>query len=259
MLDALSSKAHTFYIERDKHDPKKDKYRHIEEPKYPMKKVHKRIKKILFRIQIPDYIFSPKKGCSTRHNALYHQDSLHLYKLDIKRYFPSTPKHHVYHFFHEEMQCPSDISAKLAEISTFNGHLPTGSPLSCIMSYYANLKMWDKIYSLVSEYGCKLSVWIDDICISGDIVPDRLIWEVKKVINNSGFEYHKEERYKVNEPKNITGIIVTDSRIMARKGQHRKLYELRKQLSLAQSPITCLKMKSQVDGLSKYIKEIEAR
>jgi hypothetical protein len=155
------------------------------------------------------------------------------------------------------MECSKDVAAILAAIVTFSGHLPTGSSLSPIMSYHVNSDMWEEIYLRTIKDGCKLSVWVDDICISGSIIPGSLIWDIKKIIHNHEFSYHKEVFYKLKEPKNITGIIATPNRIMPRKGQYRKLRELQRQLMNENDALNQTILNLKVQGLKDYMDKVE--
>lgn len=255
-LKELSKEAHSFYVEKAIYNPEKRKYRQVETPKHVMKTVHSRIRDLMNSIEVPTYIFSPRKGGSTIQNALFHQDNTYLFKIDIKNYFPSITKQKVYDFFFFKMECSKDIAATLAEITTVSDHLPTGSPLSPVMSYHVNSDMWESINRRIAESDCKLSVWVDDICISGPMIPDSLIWDIKKIIHNHKFRYHKEETYSSKKPKNITGIIVTPKKIMPRNGQYKKLHELRLlKTGVSFSPSV---LAQKIQGLRNYISEVEA-
>jgi hypothetical protein len=256
-LKKLSKEAHNFYLERAIYNPEKRKYRHVETPKHVMKTVHNRIRDLMNRIEVPGYIFSPRKGGSTIQNALFHQDGLYLFKIDIKNYFPSIAKGKIYDFFHFKMECSKDVAAILAEITTVSEHLPTGSPLSPIMSYHVNSDMWEEIYLRTLESDCKLSVWVDDICVSGVMIPGVLIWDIKRIIHNHQFGYHKEIMCSSKEPKNVTGIIVTSNKVMPRKGQYKKLYELHKQMRHSEDILSLSLLEARVQGLQNYIDKIE--
>jgi len=48
------------------------------------------------------------------------------------------------------------------------------------MSFYAHLNMWEEISEHTRKEGCTLTVYMDDITISGPQVPERLMWKIKK-------------------------------------------------------------------------------
>jgi hypothetical protein len=228
----------------------------VEAPTSLLKTVHKRVYSLLSRIQVQDSIYSPRKGISIVQNAALHRGNKQLYKVDIKKYFPSIKKRKIYWFFHKRMECSADVAGILAQILTIDGHLSTGSPASPILSYFANLDMWAEIESLALANKCVLSVWVDDICISGDKISDFLIWRIRNLIRGHGLIYHKESMLKTKAIR-VTGIIVSGHRLMAPKATHKKLYTLRRKLKNSSDPSRCKSLSLQIAGIENYISEIE--
>ena len=92
--------------------------------------------------------------------------------------------------------------------------MPQGSPCSPILAYLCYVDMWEEIERLVSESGCKLSVYADDLTISGEIVPESLIWDIKKTLFRHGFRHKpSKERSKIKKPAEITGVILQGDRL----------------------------------------------
>lgn len=172
---SILTKSEDLYRE-EKITGKNGKSRSVQKPRPDLKKVQKRVEELLKRIKIPSYIHAPAKGISHINNAQAHINAAVVRKLDIEKYFPSTPSRHVYSFFHKWMKCSPDVAAILTKILTFKGSLPTGSPSSPIISYFSHIKMWKSINEIVNHYNCNLTVYMDDVTISGDCVPDKLIW-----------------------------------------------------------------------------------
>lgn len=233
-----------------------DSGRLVEAPISLLKKVHKRVYSLLSRIHVQDSVYSPRKGISVVQNAALHRGRKQLYKVDIKKYFPSIKKRKIYWFFHKKMECSSDVAGILAQILTIDGHLSTGSPASPILSYFANLDMWEEIESLALANKCVLSVWVDDICISGDEISDSLVWSIRKLIHGHGLIYHKESILKTRA-RRVTGIIVSGNRLMAPKATHKKLYTLRRKLKSSSDPYRCKSLSLQIAGIENYISEVE--
>jgi retron-type reverse transcriptase len=127
------------------------------------------------------------------------------------------------------MECAEDIAGILTGILTYKGHLPTGSPSSPILSYYAHVDMWEKVDTLAREAGCTLTVYMDDVTLSGVKVPDSLVWKIKQQIHQSGLQYHKEKFY-AGKVREVTGVIICDRQLKLPNRQHKKIYELRQQL-----------------------------
>ena len=165
------------------HQPKGEEsknYRPIDIPTHKLKAIQSRIAELLIKIEPPEYLFSPVKRRSYVDNAQYHQDSDAFWSLDIADFFPSCSANNVAWFFGKILGCAPDIVKIFVQLITLNGSLPQGSPCSPILAYYSNQKMWDEVKSLADKYGCKLSIYADDITVSGKMVPKKLIWDIKK-------------------------------------------------------------------------------
>jgi Reverse transcriptase (RNA-dependent DNA polymerase) len=224
------TKGQDLYKVRTMEVPQK-KPRLIEEPVHQLKQVQRRIKALLCRIEIPEFLFSPATGRSYIDNAQQHLNSAVVRQLDIKNYFPSTSRNRVSWFFHECMKCSPDIAWILTNLSTFEGHLPTGSPLSPIMSYYAHFDMWNEIYLITCEGNCILTVYIDDLTISGDNVPGKLIWRIKQQIYKCGLRHNKKkEKRQTGKIRKITGVILCRGILKLPNSSHLKMHRIRQEI-----------------------------
>ncbi len=159
----LSKFSNELYKEKDR--PKKDgsSLRHIEDPRRLLKQVQSRLASLLSRIEPPDFLFCPVKGRDYIKNAGQHRGNRVVRCLDIRKYFPSTSSRRVFWFFHTVLGCERDLAGVLTEISCFKGHLPTGSPLSPILSYFAHLDVWTAVANICTANDCTLTVYIDDV------------------------------------------------------------------------------------------------
>lgn len=230
-LRSFSKSSDAFYSERE--IPKKNGgVRLIENPRRNLKLVQARIARLLSRITPPDYLYCPVRGRSYVTNAARHKNSRVIRTLDIKKYFPSTPRNRVYRFFHDVMRCNPDVADILASIATYKGHLPTGSPLSPIMAFYAHHDVWEEVGRLAKMGNVIISLYIDDLTISGDKVSDELIWRIKQTIHRSGLRYHKERSY-VDVPAEVTGVIVHKGRLVVPNRQLLKRHRTSRSLQVA--------------------------
>ncbi len=208
-------------------------------------KIHNRIDAQLSSIETPDYLFSGKRGKSCLDNARIHLENCNktIVKLDIKKFFPSIKFSHILDFFQNTMHCKYDVATILTKLSTYNNHLPTGSPLSGRLSYFAHKKMFDDISDEAERQGCKVSVWADDIVISGNNA-QKVAWKAKVIIHNRGLKYHngKFKIYLPNDNKEITGIIIKpDGLIDLRNRSRKKIYDLRNKKNKTIEEIASLK------------------
>lgn len=213
--------------------PKKvgNKIRTIEEPKAQLRILHERIRKLLARITPPPYLNSTVKKRGYKLNAEHHLGNYPVIKMDIEKFYPLTKFEYVYNFFHKQMACEKDIASLLAILTTFQLHLPTGSPLSDILAFYSHKPMFDRIYTLALQHNIKMSSYVDDITLSGVGLNGKIKFEVTKIIHNWGLSYHKVKHYKSHEPKLITGVIVKGKNIKLPNKRHLKLHTLRQEIN----------------------------
>lgn len=200
--------------------------RHVENPDRPLKLVQARIARRLAAITPPDYLYCPVKGRCYVSNAARHLGNRVVRCLDIKSFFPSTPARRVFWFYRTVLGCSSDLAGLLTKLSTYRGHLPTGSPLSPIMAFFAYYDAWGRVAALCAAKGHTLTVYVDDLTISGNRVSDADIWLVKRELHRAKLHYHKEKTFR-DRPAEITGVIVAHDRVTVPNRQRRKLYAAR--------------------------------
>lgn len=239
--------------------PKKDGtgFREVENPKRDLKKVQARLARILAAIDPPDFLFCPVKRRCYVTNAAAHRRNRVVQCLDIKKFFPSTPQRRVFWFFNEVMSCGRDISGLLAKLACFQGHLPTGSPLSPIMAYFSFYDLWSEIDEFCKARSYTFTVYIDDVTISGAKVPKFDVWKVRRMMHKRGLVAHKMKTY-IDTPSEITGVIVKNGKLVAPFRQHRKKFEAKVLLNKAneedRGPLL-----GQVSGIEGQIRQIAAK
>ncbi len=190
--------------------------RNISAPIAPLKVVQARIAELLNRVAAPDYLFAPVEGRSYVDNAARHIGARSIRLLDIEDFFPSCTINKVIWFFRSRMECSPDVSVILARIVTEGGALPQGSPCSPILAYFAYVEMWEEIENAVASTGCVLSVYADDLTISGRTVPEVLIWELKRILYRHGHRYAaRKERARRDRPAEVTGVILAREGVTA--------------------------------------------
>jgi hypothetical protein len=245
------------YSEYQKNYKDSSKSRYIEEPCPDLKKIQTLIDSYLSRIKVPDFLHSPARNCSQVTNAIVHQYSISMMKLDIRSYFESTSSRRVYWFFNTVMNCAPDVSAILTKLLTYQKRLPTGSPSSPRLAYFSHIDMWEKISEIAKINNYLITVYMDDITISGNCVSEKVIWRIKQIIFSHGLKYHKEKIYH-KQPFEVTGIIVKDDEISAPNRQFKKRYDLSYSIRCQQESIDQEKIKKKIQGHTAHIEYIES-
>jgi Reverse transcriptase (RNA-dependent DNA polymerase) len=237
-------------------------FRLISAPRDDLKSVQSRIADLLHRLVPPDYLFAPVARRSYVDNAARHLGATSIRLLDIEDFFPSCKANKVIWFFRKRMNCSPDVAAIIRGIVTKDGCLPQGSPCSPILAYLSYLEMWEEIARQVRENRCRHSLYADDITVSGEsgaIVPEKLIWEIKKTLFRHGHKYKiTKERSKHKKPAEITGVIVLGNRLYAPNRQLQKLYMVRRDLLVSRSKTDRKKLEVQLIGREAQLKQINA-
>jgi RNA-directed DNA polymerase len=185
--------------------------RAIQEPRPKLAKVHRRIATLLARIDTPAYLHSAKKGRSYISNAAAHSVDDGCVKIDVRRFYPSARAQAVYHFFLDRMACDGDVAGMLAKLLTVDGHLPTGSSASPIVSYFAYEDLFHELAVLAEASGCKMTVYVDDIVFTGAGATRRLLFEARKAIGKRHLHGHKTKLFRPGQPRIVTGVAVTNN------------------------------------------------
>lgn len=238
---------------------KKGGMRDISAPIPPLKSAQARIADMLCRIAPPDYLFAPVEGRSYVDNAARHIGARSIRLLDIEDFFPSCTINKVIWFFRTRMECSSDVAVILARIVTEQGVLPQGSPCSPILAFFAYVDMWEEIDARVRWDDCTLSVYADDLTVSGKTVPEAVIWDIKRLLRKHGHRYavHKE-RARRDRPAEITGVILTRDGVTPPNRQRKKLSSVRSSLRRAKSPEEVRNLEAQLRGRVAQMNQIFA-
>lgn len=206
--------------------------REIQQPVRWLGEVHKRISNLLAKIEVPSYVFS-QKGRSYVDNAAYHIGNVPLGKTDISKFYPSTTHAMVRSMFSKDFRCAADVATILANICCYQQrHLPTGSPLSGRIAFFAARSMFDKIEILAERNSGVMSLYVDDITISGPAVTRRLLSEVQHIVRQHGHKTKssKTKTYSASSAKMVTGAVIVNSEVRLPNTRHKKIWESRRNI-----------------------------
>ncbi len=180
------------------------------------------------RLEPPDFLMSPVRGRSNIDNAARHRTAASYRLLDIADFYPNCSANKVAEFFGKQLDCPPDVVAILVKLTTQDGFLPQGSPSSPILAYLAYKDMWDEVASIAQNAGNQVTVYVDDVTISGGEVLGETVWKIKELLHKHGHQTkdEKEEARKETAVK-VTGIVLRDERMLLPNFQHQKRHSLK--------------------------------
>lgn len=119
----------------------------------------------------------------------------------------------------------SDVAGLLAHLISIDGKMPFGSPVSPVLTTHVHRRMFDAIYAICQENGLKMSLWVDDLTISGLAVHGDLIDEMRAVVRASGFQTHKIKFRSGARPVIVTGVPIDGNRVTAPRSLHLRIQQ----------------------------------
>jgi hypothetical protein len=126
-----------------------------------------RTKALLEHITLPKQILGGRKGRQPRDFARPHIGKTLLVEIDIQNFYPSVSSDRVEELFIQKLDCSSEVGGILRGLTTFASHLPHGFQTS---THIANILLRQPIWrvsKLCQEVGADLTVWGDNIVLSG--------------------------------------------------------------------------------------------
>lgn len=201
------------------------KVRQVQKPAPRLLAIHERLLKLLRCVQVPSYMQFALKGTSYKNNAEMHLTGKCVATFDIRNFFGSTSKSKVFNFFNGPLKAPGDVANLYADLTTFDNCLPTGSPLSPLLSFYANKKLFDELNVIATEHGLTFTCYVDDLTFSGNSISRKFLWQIEDAIRKYGHlvASKKTRVFSAKTPKHITGVVVHEGSIRVPNIRHRKI------------------------------------
>lgn len=194
------------------------KFRKFYKPIGPLSKVLKLIKeRVLDRLELPQCMHGYRRGRSCVTNAKMHVGKNILYKLDIRDFFPSIHYVRVYNTF-ISLGFSEKVAKFITQLVSCDHHVPHGFPTSPALSNIVLRNFARRLQRFCDEYNLTLTMYADDITISGNIeqkrseklFKEKLLPKIKEIIEQEGFSlnFGKIKLVKRKESQKVTGIVV---------------------------------------------------
>lgn len=194
-------------------------FRTIYDPCRELKQVQRRIKNLLSRISIPNWVFSGRKGVCHVDNGKHHEHSVYFIQSDLHAFYDSCSRERVYRLFKDRFKCSSDVSALLSDLTTLTLQdgstvIPTGSPCAQLVAFFAYQDMFNELHNLARNHGCKFSLYVDVLTFSSKIpfsnpaVFKKKLLQIVKRYGHS-LSLSKTAYRSADETKIVTGVAIT--------------------------------------------------
>ncbi len=224
-LIAVASSINQYYIVR-KLRKKNGGFRTISAPQPRLKRIQLKIHKLLKEIIIDDAAHCGIKGRSNLSNAKQHTNKPMLLNLDLSSFFPSISHHLVYNMFVHSLKCSPAVSRILTRLSTYNGEVPQGGPMSTDIANLICWKIDKRLSGLARKNNITYTRYCDDLSFSGQTISEPFITKVKGIISESGFKLNAEKESfhkRTNSTRIVTGLSVNGPRPKIPKSALKKL------------------------------------
>ena len=185
LLDVLANQPHYRPYVKTKILPNgKTKERLIDNPGEEIKSVQAIINRTLLQPavnKLPPFIHGARPGIGITASATLHAAQPAILALDIANCFPSINSEMVYRLFRHRFGYSHKVATLLTRLTTFNNHLPQGSPTSPSLCNLILAPMSEQLFNLGQSLDLRFSQYVDDLYYSGKI--NNLICAKKHAIN----------------------------------------------------------------------------
>lgn len=194
------------------HQTAHNKIRFLYKPKKRLKTVQRLIhNKILSQIPLPASIHCYRKRRSIVTNAREHIGQQVVAKLDIKDFFPSVRPRLVYDLF-TALGCAPDVARLFTKLTTYQGEFPQGAPTSPMIAnlILAHTGLQARLKGLCDQHGFTLTIYGDDITVSGRSYIEEFMRLFCKIVQQCGFsvKLEKVQFQTAQERQIVTGVVV---------------------------------------------------
>jgi hypothetical protein len=193
--------------------------RKITAPNVKLKKIQRRILDLLSPIIRPEWVIAGERGKSYIDNAKTHQYSDFFLTVDIKKFYDNCKREYVFRFFKNVLLMSGDVAGAITDLATRDGGIPTGSPTSQMIAYYAYKDMFAEICAQAKTFNCLFTLYVDDMTFSSSspFDPQKLANQIDIILRKYGHKpkYRKVKYYCKNQSKVITGVAITPSHCLA--------------------------------------------
>ena len=159
-----------------------------------------------------------------------------MLRVDIKKFYNRASAERVRKFFRDDLQCSPDVAFMLSKLTTLDGHLPTGSPASPILSFLAYRALFDLCEDAALSHGAKITVYVDDVVVSGAAVSGQVVNKILAIMGKFGLSGHKIDLAKRNRVAVVTGVALAPSGPTLPNKRWEKIRALEAEVESASNP-----------------------
>lgn len=255
-LKRLADVAGRYYepFDRRKHE-KDDKWRHIDNPTGLLLETQRLLNRRYFRkLSWPEVFWGGIRGRSALGNATIHAGQPVVIRVDIANFYPSVNNDRVFACLRKHLGFGTEVSSIVTRLTTFQRRLPQGAPTSPAIGNLALLDIEPELRVIADELGLELSVFVDDIVVSG-LGAERAIPSILDVVEKAGFRAKRKKIQvcRTSDRQEVTGYLVNKFPSLAR---HRIEAIARRIISLGVSEAVTARNLASVRGQIQRVRSV---
>jgi Reverse transcriptase (RNA-dependent DNA polymerase) len=185
----------------------------IEHPVQSLKKVQQRINWLLQRLRLSRVFHGSYSCTSILSNAEPHASVSWFLTFDLANYYKTIRPSKVYDGLRSLHAAP-DVARSITRLTTTHGRVPQGAPTSPMIAAIAMLTLARRLNTLCSRLNSALTIYGDNVCISGPRVMARHQQTFLKIAVTEGFRVRSEKTQLTRpaEDKPLPGLIIRQGR-----------------------------------------------
>lgn len=236
--------------------------RPIDAPQGELKRIQKLVNHtILQRLAVHPAARGGVRGRNLLSNVTPHVRQQVVATYDLENFFLTVKSARVYEFFCC-IGCAPDVARVLTRLTTFKGRLPQGAPTSPMLAVLVagsrnNKSLYNRLQNLADKHSCSLTIYVDDITLSGSAYLPRLSSTIGQIVQQSGFKLN-DRKIRFREPheqQTVTGVVVNQRPNVSRK-ERRKLRAVLHQYKNGVLPKDGISLKLHLRGKIAHVQSV---
>lgn len=136
--------------------------------------------------------FAAGKGSSTKKEMKKHLNKAMMIRIDIRKFFPSVKYKQVFNTL-KSLGFSHETAKAIVALTTYRGELPQGAPTSTQMARIVLNPAGKRICKLFTYNDVDITIWVDDIIISGPHSIKNAIPTITKILERFNFKVSEEK------------------------------------------------------------------
>ena len=162
---------------------------------YPPQKIlrdvqRKLLKEVLYKLST-DPCMGAGKNSSTKKSMKCHLHKKMLIHVDIEKFFPNIKAETIYRLLRAH-GFKTDVATSIVRLTIYRGGLPQGAPTSTQLAKLA-IKAPARHIQALFNFPVDITIWVDDIIISGPRSIVNFIPTIYSILNRFNFQVNEEK------------------------------------------------------------------